>query len=248
MRNWDVEEMLLVYPMQTRGVDKNKSSGKTSYISSLRHPWTINKVRGVIRSESIRWNWSFHWITTNVRLFFSRCSRVDLFHGKKGGNYLKLNGRVDACPRQPLPTPHNPKGIWLPVAEKAQSPPLEVAGCCALALKVGLNYGLDVGPLADNTTNMSDLWNVIHDKYRSGLICISIGIEKTKKYSRDDDLDAEAHICRLIRGTEDLRDGKGKGTWHKNGASSSPLPSPLYSHSEIAMDAVTYHPGYRERP
>ena len=70
---------------------------------------------------------------------------------------MKLNGRSDAWPSQPLSTPHNPKGIWLPVAEKAQSPPLKGARCCALALRVGLNYGLDVGPSADNTTNMSDL-------------------------------------------------------------------------------------------
>ena len=63
-----------------------------------------------------------------------------------------------------------------------------------------------------------------------------------KTNSRYDDLDAEAHIFRLIREMEDLCDGKGKGIWHKNGASSLPLPSSLYSHSAIVTDAVTPHP------
>ena len=62
--------------------------------------------------------------------------------------------------------------------------------------------------------------------------------------SSNDDLNAEAHIFRLIREIEDLRDRKGKGIWHENGASSSPLTSPLYSHSVIATDTVTPHPGY----
>ena len=61
-----------------------------------------------------------------------------------------------------------------------------------------------------------------------------------KKDSRDDDLDAEAHIRRLIRDMEDFRDGKGMGIWRKSGASSSLLPSSLYLHSAIAPDAVTY--------
>ena len=91
-----------------------------------------------------------------MRLVFSRRSRTDLFHGKQDGNYLKLNGRSDAWPRQPLSTQNNPKGTWLPVAGKALSPPLEGARCCTLALKVGSNYGLDVGPSDDNLTNMSD--------------------------------------------------------------------------------------------
>ena len=69
-----------------------------------------------------------------------------------------------------------------------------------------------------------------------------------KMNSRDDDLDVEAHIRRMIREMEDLRDGKGKGIWRKNGASSSPLPSSLYSHSAIATDAVTPHPRYSRRP
>ena len=152
MRNRYVAEMLLVYPIQTRGTDKNKISGETSYFSSFCRPWTINKGRGKIRNESILWNWSFHRITTNVRLVFSRRSRSDLFHGKQGGTYLKLNRRSDAWPRQPSSTPHFPKGNWIPVAEKAQPPSLKGARCCALALKVGLTYGLDVGPSADNTT------------------------------------------------------------------------------------------------
>ena len=69
-----------------------------------------------------------------------------------------------------------------------------------------------------------------------------------KMNARDDDLDVEAHICRMIREMEDLRNGKGKGIWRENGASYSPLPSSLYSHSEIVTDAVTPHPGYSGRP
>ena len=139
-------------PMRTRGIEKNNSIGESSYISSYRCPWTINKGHGAIWDELIRWNWSFHRITINVRLDFSRRSRADMFQGKQGGNYLKLNERSDAWSRQLLSTPHNPKVKWIPVDEKAQSPPLEGAICCALALKVGLTYGLDVGPSADNTT------------------------------------------------------------------------------------------------
>ena len=240
MRNRDVAEMLLVNPMQTRGIDENKSSGETSYLSSFRRPWTINKWRGAIQNESIHWNWSFHWITTNVRLVFSRRSRSDLFHGKQGGNYLKLNGRSNAWPREPSSTPHNPKGTCIPVAEKAQSPPLEGARCCALALKVGLTYGLDVGPSADNTTYVRFLkchsWQIL------------IGIKKMKMNSRDDDLDVESHILWMIREMEDLHDGKGKGIWRENGASSSPLPSLLYLHSAIMRDAVTPYTGYSGRP
>ena len=67
-----------------------------------------------------------------------------------------------------------------------------------------------------------------------------IGIEKMKKDSCDDDLDAEAHIRRLIRDMEDFRDGKGTGIWRKSGDSSSLMPSLLYSHSTIAPDTVTY--------
>ena len=67
-----------------------------------------------------------------------------------------------------------------------------------------------------------------------------IGIEKMKKDSRDDDLDAEAHIRRLKRDMEDFSDGKDTGICCENGASSSPFPSLLYSHSAIASDAVTY--------
>ena len=87
-----------------------------------------------------------------MRLVFSRRSRADLFYGKQGGNYLKFNERSNAWPRQPLLTPHNLKGTWIPVSEKEQTPPLKGARFCALALKVGLTYGLDAGPSADNTT------------------------------------------------------------------------------------------------
>ena len=69
-----------------------------------------------------------------------------------------------------------------------------------------------------------------------------------KMNSLNYDLDAEAHIHRLIMEMEDLRDGKGKWIWRENDASSSLLPSLLYSHSEIATDAVTPHPGYIGRP
>ena len=95
---------------------------------------------------------------------------------------------------------------------------------------------------------MSDYWSVIHDKFRLRLICISIGIKKMKMNSRDDDLYAEAQIRRLLREMKDLCDGKGKGIWREDGASSSPLPSSLYSHSAIATDAVTPHPRYSRRP
>ena len=61
-----------------------------------------------------------------------------------------------------------------------------------------------------------------------------------KKDSCDDDLDVEAHICRLIRDMEDFRDGKGTGIWRKSGDSSSLLPSLLYLYSVIAPDDVTY--------
>ena len=56
MINRDVAEMLLIYPMRTRGVDENNSSGETSYLSSFRLPRTINTGRGAIRNESISWN------------------------------------------------------------------------------------------------------------------------------------------------------------------------------------------------
>ena len=62
-----------------------------------------------------------------------------------------------------------------------------------------------------------------------------------KKDSRDDDLDAEAHICRLIRDMEEFSDVKGMGIWRESGASSSLLPSSLYSHSAITPDTVTYN-------
>ena len=61
-----------------------------------------------------------------------------------------------------------------------------------------------------------------------------------KKYSRDDDLDAEAHICRLIRDMEDFCNGKGMDIWRESGVSSSLFPSLLYLNSTIAPDAVTY--------
>ena len=142
----------LLTPWEKEALTKDKNSGETSYLSSFRRLWTINKGQGAMRDEPIRWNWSFHWITTNVRLVFSRRSRADPFHSKQGGNYLKLNRRSNAWYCQPSLNPHNLKGNWIPVAEKAQSPPLEGSRCCALALKVGLTYGIDVGPLADNTT------------------------------------------------------------------------------------------------
>ena len=69
-----------------------------------------------------------------------------------------------------------------------------------------------------------------------------------KMNSRNDDLDAEAHIRHLIREIEALRNGKGKVIWRENGASSSTLPLLLYSHSVIATDAVTPHLGYSGRP
>ena len=69
-----------------------------------------------------------------------------------------------------------------------------------------------------------------------------------KKDSRDDNLDAEAHIPRLIRDMEDLHNRKGKEIWRDNRASSSLLPSSLYSHSVIATDAVTPYLGYIGRP
>ena len=69
-----------------------------------------------------------------------------------------------------------------------------------------------------------------------------------KMNSRDDDLDAKAHIRRLIRDMEDLLNGKDKGIWRDNGASSSPLHSSLYSQSSTATEAINPHKGYSERP
>ena len=69
-----------------------------------------------------------------------------------------------------------------------------------------------------------------------------------KMNSRDDDRYAEAHIHRLIREMEDLRDGNDKGIWCDNGASYSPLHSSLYSQSEITTESITPHQGYIKRP
>ena len=68
-----------------------------------------------------------------------------------------------------------------------------------------------------------------------------------KMNSGHNDIDAEAHIRRLIREMEELHDEKNKWITRNNGASYSLLHSSLYSKSKIATDAITPHQGYSER-